>query len=71
VAFFDSLAAMGGAEQMDVFFHMDPPLAYSDHVHFTTPGYELWGKLLLDALMNDYEVWKTRTTAPAPGRSPQ
>jgi lysophospholipase L1-like esterase len=61
VAFFDSLAAMGGAEQMDVMFHMDPPLAYSDHVHFTTAGYELWGKFLLDALMSDYNAYKTRS----------
>jgi lysophospholipase L1-like esterase len=69
VAFFDSLTAMGGAEQMDVFFHMDPPLAYSDHVHFTQPGYELWGQRLLESLMTDYEAWKTRTTVAAPGRS--
>jgi lysophospholipase L1-like esterase len=61
VAFFDSLAAMGGAEQMDGMFHMDPPLAYSDHVHFTTAGYELWGKFLLDALMSDYNAYKTRS----------
>ena len=55
---------------MDRFFHMDPPLAYSDHVHFTQPGYELWGTRLLDSLLLDYEAWKTRNTAPAPGRSP-
>lgn len=75
VAFFDSLAAMGGAEQMDVFFHMDPPLAYSDHVHFTQPGYELWGQRLLTSLMIDYDAWKSAhatgagTTTPTPGRS--
>jgi lysophospholipase L1-like esterase len=55
VAFFDSLAAMGGAEQMDNFFHMTPPLAYSDHVHFTQPGYELWGQRLIDALLAGYD----------------
>lgn len=62
VAFFDSLAAMGGAEQMDDFFHMDPPLAYSDHVHFTQPGYELWGQRLHDALMSGYD--EHRAAAP-------
>ncbi len=70
VAFFDSLAAMGGPEEMDVFFHMDPPLAYSDHVHFTAPGYELWGQRLLDALLTEYAAYKTRTTPAASGRLP-
>ncbi len=65
VAFFDSLAAMGGAEQMDVFFRMEPPLAYSDHVHFTQPGYDLWGKRLLESLLAEYEAWKIRNSPPA------
>lgn len=64
VAFFDSLAAMGGAEQMDNFFHMTPPLAYSDHVHFTQPGYELWGQRLIDALLAGYD--DTSRMKPAP-----
>lgn len=48
---------------MDTFFHLDPPLAYPDHVHFTQPGYELWGQRLLDALLVGYDEWTSR---PAP-----
>jgi lysophospholipase L1-like esterase len=64
VAFFDSLAAMGGADRMDLFFHLDPPLAYSDRVHFTTQGYEQWADLLLAELLAGYDDWKARA-APA------
>jgi lysophospholipase L1-like esterase len=64
VAFFDSLAAMGGADRMDLFFHLDPPLAYSDRVHFTTPGYEQWADLLLAELLAGYDAWKQRAEHP-------
>jgi lysophospholipase L1-like esterase len=60
VAFFDSFAAMGGADRMDLFFHLDPPLAYSDRVHFTTQGYEQWADLLLAELLAGYDEWKAR-----------
>ncbi len=58
VAFFDTFAALGGADQMDLFFHRDPPLAYSDHVHLTQPGAELWGQHLVEALLAGYSAWK-------------
>jgi len=64
VAFFDSLAAMGGVDQMDLLFHMDPPMAYSDHVHFTQPGYETWGAALDEALMTAYQQWKQAERSP-------
>jgi lysophospholipase L1-like esterase len=49
---------------MDLFFHLDPPLAYSDRVHFTTQGYEQWADLLLAELLAGYDDWKARA-APA------
>ena len=64
VAFFDSQAAMGGADRMDLFFHLDPPLAYSDRVHFTTQGYEQWADLLLAELLVGYDDWKQRVQHP-------
>ena len=64
VAFFDSFAAMGGGNLMDTFFHADPPLAYSDHVHFSQAGYDHWGQLVLSALLDDHARWKA-TAAPA------
>ena len=64
VAFFDSFAAMGGGNLMDTFFHADPPLAYSDHVHFSQAGYDHWGQLVLRALLDDHARWKA-TAAPA------
>ncbi|HVK77788.1 MAG TPA: GDSL-type esterase/lipase family protein [Kofleriaceae bacterium] len=63
VAFFDSFAALGGADRMDVMFHLEPPLAYSDHVHLTQPGAELWGQHLVDALLAGYDAWKRQALA--------
>ena len=71
VAFFDSFAAMGGGNLMDVLFHSTPPLAYSDHVHFTQAGYEQWGGLVLAALVEGYDRWKaTAPAARSPGATP-
>ena len=58
VAFFDTLAAFGGVEQMDAMLHLDPPLAFTDHVHLTQPGYERWARTILDELMAGYGAWK-------------
>lgn len=60
VAFFDSFAAMGGADMMALFHQQDPPLAYRDHVHFTQRGAELWADLLLAQLMSSYDKWLRR-----------
>lgn len=70
VAFFDSFAAMGGGNLMDTFFHADPPLAYSDHVHFTQQGYERWGQLLLAELLDGYDRWKARDPLARSPRTP-
>lgn len=71
VAFFDTFAAMGGGNLMDTLFHSDPPLAYSDHIHFTQPGYELWGQALVAALLADHDRWKaTDPAARSSGTAP-
>ncbi len=57
VAFFDSFAAMGGADMMALFNQQEPKLAYGDHVHFTQRGAELWADLLLAQLMQSYDKW--------------
>jgi lysophospholipase L1-like esterase len=64
VAFYDTLAAFGGVERMDSMLHLDPPLAFTDHVHLTAAGYDRWARGLLDALLVGYDAW--RPTAPAP-----
>lgn len=58
VAFFDSFAAMGGADMMDLFYQQDPPLAYRDHTHFTTRGARLWADLFLTQLLESYDKWR-------------
>ena len=56
---------------MDTFFHADPPLAYSDHIHFTQPGYEQWGRALGAALLDDHARWtQTDPTARTSGHRP-
>jgi len=64
VAFFDSLAALGGRDLIDYYVHREPPLAYPDRVHFTQLGYERWADLLLAELLAGYEEWQRRGAAP-------
>ena len=66
VAFFDTFAAMGGGNLMDSFFHADPALAYSDHVHFTPAGYERWGQAAVAALLDDHARWRATDPAARP-----
>ncbi|MCB9575051.1 MAG: hypothetical protein H6709_23495 [Kofleriaceae bacterium] len=63
VAFFDSFAAMGGADLIDGWVHAEPALAYKDHVHFTTRGYTWWADLLLEDLMRGYAAWQKESAA--------
>lgn len=65
VAFFDSFAALGGRDQIDGFARRDPPLAYSDHVHWTQAGAELWAAALVDALLAGYPAWRTGSGGPS------
>jgi lysophospholipase L1-like esterase len=64
VAFFDTLAAMGGSERMEEWVTADPKLAYKDHVHFTDAGYQKWADELSGALLGDYERWRRTQNLP-------
>jgi lysophospholipase L1-like esterase len=50
VAFFDSFAAMGGANMMATWVKSTPSWAASDHTHFNELGSRHWGQLLAAAL---------------------
>jgi lysophospholipase L1-like esterase len=74
VAFFDTFAAMGGADRMDGWFVNEPKLAYKDRVHFTELGYQLWADQLSSALLAAYASWRRTTGQPplaAPGDRPR
>ncbi len=65
VAFFDTFAAMGGADQMHVFNTSNPRIAFGDHIHLTEAGYERWADALVGALLDSYARYK-RTPPQAP-----
>ncbi len=70
VAFFDTFAAMGGADRMDGWYVNEPKYAYKDRVHFTDLGYQLWADELSSALLAAYATWRRATRQPplaAPG----
>jgi lysophospholipase L1-like esterase len=71
VAFFNTFAAMGGADRMHAWFLAEPRLAFKDHVHLTELGYQWWADLLLSALLADHDRWRAAqglspAVAPAP-----
>lgn len=64
VAFFDTFAAMGGADQMDAWATADPRIAYGDHTHFTALGYQRWADALSTALLAAYATWRSAHDVP-------
>ena len=73
VAFFDTFAAMGGAEHMHPWVVAEPKVAYKDHVHLTDIGYQWWADALSSAVLAEYGKWRlakglppTRPPEPAP-----
>lgn len=54
-AFFDVVKLMGGPLGMLDWCDGEPPYGASDHVHFTTRGYQVMGNVLHDALMERYD----------------
>lgn len=64
VAFFDTLAAMGGSERMEEWVTSEPKLAYKDHVHFTDAGYQRWADELSGAILSDYDRWRRTQNLP-------
>ncbi|HEX3761066.1 MAG TPA: GDSL-type esterase/lipase family protein [Kofleriaceae bacterium] len=57
-AFFDTFAAMGGADRMHAWFLAEPRLAYKDHVHLTDAGYQQWADALSGAVLAEYARWR-------------
>ncbi|HEY5937461.1 MAG TPA: GDSL-type esterase/lipase family protein [Kofleriaceae bacterium] len=64
VAFFDTFAAMGGADRMAGWVTTEPKLAYKDHVHFNDAGYQMWADALLTALLADHDRWRRAANLP-------
>jgi hypothetical protein len=64
VAFFDTFAAMGGADKMDGWYGNEPKLAARDRVHLTELGYQLWADELSKAVLAAYASWRKATNMP-------
>jgi lysophospholipase L1-like esterase len=64
VAFFDTFAAMGGADRMDGWYVNEPKLAAKDRVHLTELGYQLWADELSKAVLAAYASWRRSTNMP-------
>jgi lysophospholipase L1-like esterase len=58
VAFFDTFAAMGGADHMHQWVTAEPRVAYKDHVHLTDVGYQWWADALSSAVLAEYARWR-------------
>ncbi|MFT3699470.1 MAG: GDSL-type esterase/lipase family protein [Kofleriaceae bacterium] len=65
VAFFDTFAAMGGADHMGTWAEAEPKVAYKDRVHFTDIGYQRWADALSGALLEGYAKWRAAQNLPA------
>ena len=62
VAFFDTFAAMGGADKMHGWVTAEPKVAYKDHVHLSDIGYGVWADALANALLDDYARFRDRAS---------
>lgn len=63
-AFFDTFAAMGGADRMHAWFLAEPRVAYRDHVHLTDVGYQWWADALSSAVLAGYARWRAAQGLP-------
>jgi lysophospholipase L1-like esterase len=59
IGYWDMYEVMGGRNSMPSWVSADPPLAAPDYVHFTRQGAQKVAQLFYDALMKDYEEWKS------------
>ena len=57
-AFWDSRAAMGGSGSFARWLQHKPAYAWTDLMHLSTPGLDLIGDSLADALLYAYELWR-------------
>ena len=64
VAFFDTFAALGGADQMHEWVIAEPRLAFKDHVHLSDAGYQRWADALSGALLEEYARWRRANGLP-------
>ncbi len=64
VAFFDTFAAMGGADLMHSWVIAEPRIAFKDHVHLTSLGYERWADGLTGAVLDEYARWRKANGLP-------
>jgi lysophospholipase L1-like esterase len=69
VAFFDTFAAMGGADHMHQWVTAEPKVASKDHVHLTDLGYQRWADALSSAVLADYGRWRLAHHLPPTGPS--
>jgi lysophospholipase L1-like esterase len=53
-AFWDLYEAMGGKNSMISWVNNNPPQAEKDYTHFNPPGARVVGKMIYDALMEEY-----------------
>lgn len=60
IAYWDLFQVMGGENSMAQWVRHSPPLAGSDHVHFTTAGAREIGNLLSRSFLTNYEFYKLR-----------
>jgi lysophospholipase L1-like esterase len=63
-AFWDLYQAMGGYNSMPSFVHADPPLASTDYVHFTALGVNLMAEMFYNALMLEYNNYRSQANNP-------
>lgn len=62
VAFWSLYDAMGGENSMTRWVKQQPPLAGSDHVHFTPAGATHTAEMLLEAIYSAYDYYIEETT---------
>ena len=60
VAYWDLYGAMGGENSMTKWVNSNPPLAGSDHIHFTYAGSNRASEMLWEGIMQAYELYKTK-----------
>lgn len=58
VAFWDLYEAMGGKNSMVSWVQNDPAYAENDYTHFNPRGSRIIGKMIYDAIMEEYYVYK-------------
>jgi lysophospholipase L1-like esterase len=67
VAFFDTFAAMGGADRINEWYQAEPRMAYKDRVHLTDIGYQWWADALSSAVLAEYAKWRLAHSLPPTG----